>query len=75
MAKGIHLIGFENNKKDGTGAYFNWILSNGARSTQRDKGITYYDHMIPKDTLKKIKSVTIYYLNCIAGFSFFDKDH
>ncbi len=30
--------------------------------------------MIPKNALKKIRSVTIFYLNRICGFSFFDKD-
>ncbi len=30
--------------------------------------------MIPKKALKKIRSVTIHYFNCIGGFSFFDKD-
>ncbi len=30
--------------------------------------------MIPNEALNKIRSVTIYYYNCIFGFSFFDKD-
>ncbi len=30
------LVGFGNNREDGTGAYYNFILSNGTRSTQRD---------------------------------------
>ncbi len=32
--------------------------------------------MIPADSIKKIRSVTIYHWpnNCIKGFSFFDKD-
>ena len=30
--------------------------------------------MLPKNALKSIRQVTIYYWNCIAGFSFFDKD-
>jgi hypothetical protein len=31
--------------------------------------------MIPKNALKKIRSVTIHYNDaCIGGFSFFDKD-
>ena len=76
MAQRIYLIGFENNKKDGTGCNFNWILSNGDRSTQRDeKHPTRYTFMIPTDALHKIRSVTIhYYPDCIGGFSFFDKD-
>ncbi len=65
MTKGIYLIGFENNSKDGIGFFFNWMLSNGDRSTQRDKGHTYYDHMIPADALKKIRRVTIYHHNAI----------
>ncbi len=71
------LVGFENDHKDGTGNLFNFILSNGTRSTQRDKNHpTKYTHMIPAETLHKIRSVTIhYYINeCIGGFSFFDKD-
>ncbi len=76
MAKGIYLIGFENNRENGTGHLFNWILSNGDRSTQRDGDIKYYDHMIPADALNKIRRVTIHYWpnECIYGFSFFDKD-
>ena len=75
MAKGIYLIGFENGREDGTGSRFNWIFSNGDRSTQRDKDCTYYDHMIPKDALNKIRSVTIRHSTYhIGGFSFFDKD-
>ncbi len=69
------LIGFRNNYTDEKGSFHNFILSNGTRSDQTDKGIDYYDHMIPKDALKKIRSVTIYYDNVyIDGFSFFDKD-
>jgi hypothetical protein len=30
--------------------------------------------MLPSEALKKIRSVTIHYTNCINGFSFFDKD-
>ncbi len=52
----------------------NFILSNGTRSLQRDEDVDYYDYMIPKDGLKKIRSVTIYYYAHIGGFSFFDKD-
>ncbi len=70
------LVGFENNKKYGTGYYFNFILSNGTRSTQRDEHKpTDYDHMIPTDSLKTVRSVTIHYNpDAIGGFSFFDKD-
>ena len=53
MAKGIYLIGFENSRKDGTGVLFNWILSNGTRSTKIDGDRKYYDHMIPADALHK----------------------
>ncbi len=74
MAEGIYLIGIENSRENGTGNLFNWILSNGTRSTRRDGGKKYYDHMIPKDALNKIRSVTIQYDRCIRGFSFFDKD-
>ncbi len=30
--------------------------------------------MIPSDSIKKIRRVTIYYRLCIGGFCFFDKD-
>ncbi len=69
------LISFENNRKDGHGFHFNFILSNGTRSTQRDEE-DYYDHMVPTYALNKIRSVTIYYWPDIhiTGFCFFDKD-
>ncbi len=64
------LAGFENNN----GNFFNFILSNDTRSTQRDATI-YYTYMIPKDALKMIRSVTIHYtVDYITGFFFFDKD-
>ncbi len=50
-------------------------MSNGTRSTQRDEGITYYDHMLPAEALNKIRSVTVHSTyGHIRGFSFFDKD-
>ncbi len=70
------LIGFENYEEDGKGIEFNFILSNGARSTQRDENWpTKYSFLIPKDALNKIRSVKIHdRYDCIHGFSFFDKD-
>jgi hypothetical protein len=70
------LAGFENDEKDGSGLYFNFILSNGTRSTQRDDWApTKYTFMIHKKALNKIRSVNIYHdVSSIAGFSFFDKD-
>ncbi len=69
------LVGFENNQQDGTGFCFNFILSNGTRSTQRDEDfLTKYDFMIPTDALNKIRRVNIHYTYRIRGFSFFDKD-
>ncbi len=56
------LIGFENNYEDGEMYLLNFILSNGSRSTQED---TWYTHMIPKNVLKKIRSVTIHYYTYI----------
>ena len=68
------MIGFESNKKDGTGGHFNFILENGTRSTQRDvKSPTKDTFMIPEDALNRIRSVKIHYDNRIIGFSFFDK--
>ncbi len=71
------LVGFENNYKDGTSFCFNFILSNGTRSTQRDDWApTKYTFMIPTDALNKIRSGTIHIqeIGCNGGFSFFDKD-
>ena len=69
------LVGFENCSEDGLGEIFNFILSNGTRSAQRDEGYTYYDHMMPADAHNKIRSVTIYHdEKGINGFKFFDKD-
>ena len=70
------LTGFETHFKDGTGRSFNYILSNGNRSTQRDDfKPTNFPHMIPADALNTITSVIINHDNArIVGFSFFDKD-
>ena len=68
-----YLAGFGNDKQNGTGFVFKFILSNGKKSTLRDNQ-TVYDHMIPKDALNKIRSINIYYSHRICGFSFFDKD-
>ena len=63
-----YLVGFENVKKNGfKGMRFNFILSNGARSWQRDykyrtdESCEYFTHMMPKDAHKKIKMVDIYF--------------
>ena len=46
------LCGFENNREDGEGQKFNFVLSNGDRSTQRDEiAPTKYTHMIPKEAI------------------------
>ncbi len=55
-----HLNGFENNTKDGTGCYFNFINSNGQRSKQKGKGLTYYTHMMPEGAQKMIRSANIH---------------
>jgi len=70
------LAGFENNSEYGADNPFNFILSNGTRSTQRDEGLeTDHTHMIPKDVINKIRSVAIIHNTyCIYSFSFFDKD-
>ena len=68
------LVGFENNDQFGSSSRFNFILSNGARTYQKDDGQKYYTHMMPVNS--KIKSVDIYQDNsCIYGFQFFDLDH
>ncbi len=65
-----HLTGFENSAVDGKAAYFNFVFSNGSRSTQKG---TFHTHMIPANALKKIRKVKIHYTPSerIAGFSFF----
>jgi hypothetical protein len=71
------LVRFANNRVNATGKYFNFILSNGTWSTQRDKKHrqTNYTFIIPADAIKKIRSVTINHDRyCIRSFSFFDKD-
>ena len=70
------LAGFEKQFKDSY-CHFNFILSNGDRSTQRDEKYPFdHTHMIPADALKRLRSVTIHYFSddWIRGFSFFDKD-
>ena len=71
------LVGFENNRQDGEGLQFNFVLSNGVSSTQRYAMFsTDHTHMMPDDALNKIRRVTIHYIisDFILGFSFFDKD-
>ncbi len=79
LANGVlnYLAGFENNDKDGESCFFNWILSNGDRSQQRDRRApTIFTHMFPAGSHKKIRSVNIHYHDpeCIYGFSFYDKE-
>jgi len=70
------LVGFKNNHATGKGDIFNFILSNGARSTQlTGRKQTGYNFMIPAGALKRIRSVAIHRgWRYIEGFSFFDKD-
>ena len=65
------LAGFENN---GGKSEFNFILSNGDRSYQRDKGEKYSTHLMPEGAFERIKSVHIYYMSCMAGFKFLDRE-
>ncbi len=68
--------GFENNCDSGTGARFNWILSNEQRSQQKDQGQTYYPHLLPEGAA--VSSIDIYYYTTnprVRGFEFFDKKH
>ncbi len=66
------LVGFENDEQNGMSEFFNFILSNGCRSKQRDVAYDYYTHMMPQGT--RVKSVDIYYhtKSNITGFTFFD---
>ena len=79
LATGVlhHLIGLENNEKDGTGPCWNFILSNGQRSTQRDEDWpTNYTFKMSEGAEKMIKQVKIYdYDGMITGFMFLDKDN
>jgi hypothetical protein len=36
MANGVYLKGFRNNKKDGTGRIFSFVLSNDEKSEEND---------------------------------------
>jgi hypothetical protein len=55
------LVGFENDRVSGSGWNFNFIMSNGTRSTQRDFWApTKYAYMMPEDALNKIRSVIIH---------------
>lgn len=54
------LVGFQNNHEDGTGIRFNFIMSNGLRSSLKFVQ-TDYEHMIPKEAQNKIKSIVVHY--------------
>jgi len=72
-----HLSGFENNFDDGQGIHFNFIMSNGQRSCQRDEWLTYTDHYMPEGAHKIIRSVVARWdelCEAIFEFKFFDKD-
>ena len=57
------------------GILFNFVFSNGQRSTKRDWKTNYYDHPISEDAIPRIRAVDIHYSDySIRGFSFFDKD-
>jgi hypothetical protein len=75
-AEGVtpYLVGFENAEQNGTGYWFNFLLSNGDRSQQRDASMIYYDHMFPAGCHNKIRSVFIYSSVIAQGFSFYDKE-
>ncbi len=68
------LAGFEN-EQDGEGFGFNFILSNGLRSNQKDNDFqTDYTFMMPEGS--EIRSVTIWYWSSVvAAFQFFDKNN
>ncbi len=65
------LTGFETCQSGGQGTFFNFIASNGQRTQQRDRGRTYFTHMLPAN--KIIRSVEIYHGEWIYAFRFFDK--
>jgi hypothetical protein len=72
------LIGFENDRKDGTGEVLNAIASNGKQeirlqNSRRSEKDPMFTHLLPADSHKKIGSVEIYFERNIKGFSFYDK--
>jgi len=70
-----YITGFENDKENGVGCSFDFILSNGQRSNQRDSGSNYFSHMIPADEFHRIRIVNICYDdNFIRTLFFYDKD-
>ena len=76
MEQGVYLKGVENNMWDNSGQYFNWLLSNGAKSQQIDEGNpTDKSFMMPEEVHEKIRSVELTYDGYIVrGFQFFDKE-
>ncbi len=77
------LVGFETEREDAKWCAFNFIMSNGTRSSaQRDEHVDSdedwpprYDHMIPKDAIERTRSVSICHCHeTICAFSGFDKD-
>ena len=56
-----HLAGIMANRPCGTGCNFNFIMSNGEKSRQREEGMKFYPFMIPENVTKGIRSVEIYY--------------
>ncbi len=71
----LTLTGIQKNYAEGLGWWFSFMLSNGAKSTQR--GDNFSQNKMPKDAEKRIRSVDIYHIkNCahICGFIFFDRD-
>ena len=54
----------------------NFILSNGDTSQQKDEMYpTKHTHEMHPDALNKTRSVSVYFDECIWGFTFFDKDN
>jgi hypothetical protein len=75
IASGIHdlwLYAFENNNG---GTAFNFVLSNGMKTNQKDPNTNYTLFNMHEDTHKKTRKVQIYTngLN-VCGFKFFDKN-
>jgi len=79
-AKGIYLAGFESDRENGDSPVFNFVMSNGDRSSKvKNSATTKYKIMIPDSVLKTMRAVTIEYstssfYDYILGFTFLDKD-
>ena len=71
------LVGFQHYQNERGNTVLNVVLSNGKKKTRFKQGAeefkSSHPYMLPDDTHKAIRSVRIYFSDCIHGFSFLDK--